>query len=106
MKKSFTSVGTNKSDEKPDYKKTILDDISKLTTIPFRVNEEVLKRQTFLLKEDTIEKIKDIVYTEKMAGNLLFTQKELIEQALEVYLVNKNITKRPAEFIEKRGRKN
>lgn len=105
MKKSFTSVGTNKFDEKPDYKKTILDDISKPTAPHISGNEDVLKRQTFLLKEDTIETIKDIVYTEKMAGNLLFTQKELIEQALEVYLINKNITKRPAEFVEKRGRK-
>lgn len=105
MRKSFTSVGTNKSDQKPDYKKTILDDITKPTT-PIIENEETLKRQTFLLKEDTIETIKDFVYTQKMAGNLLFTQKDLIEQAIDSFLQNKTITKRPDEFVEKRGRKN
>lgn len=103
-KKSFTAVGTNSSIKKPDYKKTILDDISK-SAEPIVENEEVLNKITFLLKQETIEKIKDVVYTEKMAGNLTFTQRDLIEQALDVYLLNKKVTKRPNNFIERRGRK-
>jgi hypothetical protein len=35
----------------------------------------------------------------------MFTQKDLLEQALNSFFVGKQIQKRPPDFIEKRGRK-
>lgn len=109
MKKKFTSISINTSEQsqKPTYKKTILDQIvtSKNDVISTNFEDEILQRHTFLLKEEIIEKIKDFVYTQKITGNIMFTQKDLLEQALNSFFVGKQIQKRPPDFIEKRGRK-
>lgn len=109
MKKSFTSTSTNsnESQQKPAYKQTILDDIvnSKKNLDPDEFLDENLQRQTFLLRKETIDKIKDFVYTQKISGDILFTQKDLLERALSEFFKGKEITKRPVDFKERRGRK-
>lgn len=109
MKKSFTSTSTNskESQQKPAYKQTILDDIanSKRNLNIDEFSAENLQRQTFLLRKETIDRIKDFVYTQKISGDILFTQKDLLEKALSEFFNGKQITKRPVDFKERRGRK-
>jgi len=106
-KKSFTGVGikSNEGDEKPEYKKSILDDIRPSSLIPLNPQDGQPKRQTFLLREEVIERIKDFVYTQKKSGELLYTQQNLIEEALEAFLKGKEVVSTPKSYIEKRGRK-
>ncbi len=106
-KKSFTGIGIKAEGvpEKPEYKRSILDDIRPVSVQGIVTTDGGLKRQTFLLREDIIEKIKDYVYTQKIGGDLLYTQQNLIEEALEIFLKGKEIKARPETYIEKRGRK-
>ena len=120
-KKSFTGTGVHKQDNKPEYKKDILDEIAGYTpkeepTVVVQhetsnnndnnnINNNKPKATTFLLSTAVVETILDFVYTQKVKGNFMFTQQDLIEQALAAFLKDKEIIKRPSDFIEKRGRK-
>ena len=104
-KKSFTGIGLkeNSSSDIPEYKRTILDDIDFGNNL--QLNSSGLKRQTFLLREDVLNQIKDYIYTKKTNGDFLYTQQNLIEEALESFFKEKTVIKRPDSYIEKRGRK-
>jgi hypothetical protein len=107
-KKAFSGTGLGKVEEKPIHKRTLLDEINKDNFIvssviePMNDNEPTsLKRHTFLINEDMLEKMKDYVYTVKIGGNLMFTQQDCLEEAIFQYLEGKTIIPRPEEYRDK-----
>lgn len=110
-KKNFSGTGLGSSvDEKPAHKRTLLDDINinpveqtenNLESEKSGGEDSSLKRHTFLISNEILEKIKDYVYTERIGGNILFTQQECLETAISEYLEGKNIIPRPDEYRDK-----
>jgi len=55
-------------------------------------------RQTFLISDDHLEKLKDFVHTKKLRENYNYTQKQALENALDLLFESiDNIEKRPKD---------
>ncbi|WP_020529793.1 hypothetical protein [Flexithrix dorotheae] len=64
-------------------------------------------RQTFLLNRATLERIKDIVYFQKIQGNIYYTQQEVIEEAIDALLEQiGEVPERPEEEKEREKMRN
>lgn len=128
MAKSFKGLLNNNSDKIPESKKDILDffqeeqsiqneSVTKVTP-PIKStikddfsDEEILSkdiRQTFILGEDYLEKLKDFVHTKRVTGSYLYTQKNALHDALDLLFKDIKLINRPDEIKlkeEKRANK-
>lgn len=69
---------------------------SKKTKI--KIDEELIVRKSFLVKEKTFDKLLDFLYLEKTTGKFWCTQESTIEEALQmIFSTKKSIPPRPKE---------
>jgi hypothetical protein len=58
-------------------------------------------RQTFVLEESYLEQIRDYVHARRSQGDYQYSQKQLLEEALDLWLASQNpVPPRPAELRE------
>jgi hypothetical protein len=58
-------------------------------------------RQTFVLEESYLERIRDYVHARRSRGDYHYSQKQLLEEALDLWLASQNpVPPRPAELRE------
>ncbi len=121
MAKSFKGLLNNNSGKIPDSKKDILDlfqdeqstqkeGVTKVT-LPIKptvetptLEVELLSkdiRQTFIIGEDYLEKLKDFVHTKRVTGCYLYTQKNALHDALDLLFKDIKLINRPDEIKQK-----
>lgn len=124
MSKSFKNILNKETTFKSDSKKDILDlfneerdknevinnvetqynsfdENSELQTkLNLNVKKNELKevRQTFLIEEETLDKLKDYVHTKKVLGVYDYTQKDALKDAFDLLFNEIKIINRPIEM--------
>jgi hypothetical protein len=63
-------------------------------------------RQTFIIGTGYLDKMKDLVYTKRRAGEFEYSQKDAIHEALDMLFNSTMITKRPVEVRAKEEKRN
>lgn len=61
-------------------------------------------RQTFIIRNDYLEKLKDYVHHKRQAGYSFYTQKEALQEALEAFFSLLDVPTRP-DFIKEAEQK-
>ena len=61
-------------------------------------------RQTFIIRNDYLEKLKDYVHHKRQAGYSFYTQKEALQEALEAFFSLQDVPTRP-DFIKEAEQK-
>ncbi|MBS1775005.1 MAG: hypothetical protein JSS64_01850 [Bacteroidetes bacterium] len=117
MAKSFRKTPSQSPDSKKDYLDLLEEGkeskggkkSEKATHIeahsPETVTPEVV-RQTFIIGPDYLDKMKDLVYTKRRAGQFEYSQKDALHEALDLLFGKNKIGKRPAEVREKEEKRN
>lgn len=121
MAKSFKGLLNNNLDKIPESKKDILDLFQEEQSIQKECvtkvtpsikstyesdnsEEEILSkdiRQTFIIGEDYLEKLKDFVHTKRVTGIYLYTQKNALHDALDLLFKDTTLINRPDEIKQK-----
>jgi len=73
---------------------TVTDD----TSVTAVTNEEVDVRQTFVLGQRYLDRLKDYVHTRRVQGQYEYTQKQALHDALDKLFEGVDITERPAHI--------
>jgi hypothetical protein len=63
-------------------------------------------RNTFIVREDYLDQLRDVVHTRRKAGNYLYSQKDALEEALQLFLAQTAIEARPAELKQRELQRN
>jgi hypothetical protein len=66
----------------------------------------VYVRNTFIVREDYLDQLRDVVHTRRKAGNYLYSQKDALEEALQLFLAHTAIEARPAELKQREQQRN
>ncbi len=66
----------------------------------------VYVRNTFIVREDYLDQLRDVVHTRRKAGNYLYSQKDALEEALQLFLAQTAIEARPAELKQREQQRN
>lgn len=61
-------------------------------------------RQTFIIRNDYLERLKDYVHHKRQAGYSFYTQKEALQEALEAFFSSLDVPTRP-DFIKEAEQK-
>ena len=72
-----------------------VEDVSSVTNV---TNEEVDVRQTFIIGEQYLNRLKDFVHTKRVAGQYEYTQKQALHEALDRLFEGATIEERPAHI--------
>ena len=68
----------------------------------FDLPEEVpVVRQTFIIGRDYLDKLKDLVYTKRVSGQFDYSQKDALQDGLDMLFASTKIKKRPLEVRQK-----
>jgi hypothetical protein len=100
-KKSFSGTSSSKETEKessfiesflPSQKTNEITNASRVK--PLKENDEKVTRQTFMIKETTLNKMKDFVHTKRKNEDYNYSQKQALEEALHLLFDTIKIEKR------------
>lgn len=81
---------------------TTHDDVSNVTAVTNDTHEhDVDVRQTFVLGQQYLERLKNYVHTQRMSGQYDFTQKQALHQALDLLFATAQIQERPLQIRQK-----
>lgn len=86
----------------PAVEVTSVNNVRDVTDVTDVIKEyDVDVRQTFVLSQQYLEKLKNFVHTQRMNGQYDFTQKQALHQALDLLFDNARIEERPLQIRQK-----
>ena len=91
---SITAVESNTGNSSNTKKKPVVN----VTSVTNITPEEVDVRQTFIIGQQYLDKLKDYVHTKRMSGQYEYTQKQALHDALERLFEGSTIEARPAHI--------
>ncbi|MBC6613374.1 hypothetical protein H8B15_20805 [Hymenobacter sp. BT507] len=95
-RKPTTPITTESNTSNIDNTSTVKEDA--VTSVTAVTNEEADVRQTFVLGQRYLDKLKDYVHTRRMQGQYEYTQKQALHDALDKLFEGFDITERPAHI--------
>jgi len=58
-------------------------------------------RQSFIIREDYLDQLKDYVHMRKVQGNIYYTQKQALHESLDLLFKDAKLEKRPEKLRQK-----
>ena len=88
---------------------TNITSVDGVTSVSDEINADgspVYVRNTFIVREDYLDQLRDAVHTKRKAGNYLYSQKDALEEALQLFFAHTTIEARPRELRQREQQRN
>lgn len=83
--------------------------VTNVINVPAEIDQNgspVYVRNTFIVREDYLDQLRDAVHTKRKAGNYLYSQKDALEEALQLFFAHTTIEARPRELRQREQQRN